>query len=323
LEGNQFNPSGETTTVTPGTYRLYFSNVAGLEAPKSRTVFLAAGRMLEIEAAYGTLEPVISTHALRVAGLGLPYYAPIEVLNLPTLVVVEGLAGSGLEYNPQLRVIQGEPAVIGTFPIRVTATNAGGSDQRDLTLDVRNTATLQLTFDPALGRTADALTPRTLIVPLDTVQEITAKPFRGAVFAGWNGTGIDGLPTISPTIAFIITGNVSLNAQFTGNPFPLLGGEYLGVLSPTLGPVENNGFARVRVSRGGAFTAAVRIGAERRGLIGSFAGDGSARGTLKLRHSAGELAVALNLDVSGVAHQITILLEGAETRIEGVAGQID
>ena len=197
------------------------------------------------------------------------------------------------------------------------------ADQRDFILAVRNTATLQLTFDPALGRTLDALSPSTSIVPLRTFQRITARPYHGAVFAGWTGTGLEGLPTISPTLAFIVPGDASVNALFTGNPFPRLSGQYVGSLSPTLGPMENAGFARVQVSRAGAFTAAVTIDGKRRGLIGSFAGDGSARGKLKLRRTAAELAVRLDLDVSGAADQIAIVLEGSETRIQGVAEQID
>jgi Divergent InlB B-repeat domain/Putative Ig domain len=155
-------------------------------------------------------KPVITSPAMAGGKLNQTFSYTITASGSPTSYGATGLP-PGLSVNPATGLISGTPAATGTFPVRVSASNAGGTGSEPRTLTVNQTYSLAITGSPANGGAfagGGTYDPGTVV----SISETANSGYRAA---GWGGT--DGSKTAAPTHAattITMSGNRTLVANF-------------------------------------------------------------------------------------------------------------
>jgi uncharacterized repeat protein (TIGR02543 family) len=149
---------------------------------------------------------------------------------------------------------------------------------------------------------------------------VVAKPFAGALFAGWTGSRTDA----SPSITFSMTEGFELTANFVPNPFNARSGEYTGVLlDADMGSASAAGTIALTLSRTGAFSGKLKLGGRTFPIIGQLGLDGTA--IVSLARGAVIATIALDVtDASGLAISIQqngVVLDAQLSRIAKAKGQ--
>jgi len=123
---------------------------------------------------------------------------------------------------------------------------------------------------------------------------ITAKPATGNVFSNWTGD----VSSTSPTLTFVMQSNMTIQANFTGSPYPAGKGNYAGLFSPADAGYTNSGFFSATVTDKGKLTAKIQMMGKTYPFTGQFAVDGSLSNSVK-RAKMSPLTVLLTIDFSG------------------------
>jgi hypothetical protein len=102
--------------------------------------------------------------------------------------------------------------------------------------------------------------------------QMTEKPVKGSVFAGWTGD----ITSSQTTLNFMMRSNLVIQANFVPTPFVPAAGRYKGAIEPMVsGQMEAGGTFRARITRMGKFTARLKLGKKVYPLSGAFLADGS------------------------------------------------
>jgi hypothetical protein len=105
---------------------------------------------------------------------------------------------------------------------------------------------------------------------------LTAAPANGWVFANWVRDGM--VAATTRQYSFLLGSNDVLQADFVPNPFLPVAGTYYGLFSVPNDPtVESSGAVAITVTRQGAFSAKLRLGAQSYPFFGGFSITGSSR----------------------------------------------
>jgi hypothetical protein len=132
---------------------------------------------------------------------------------------------------------------------------------------------------------------------INKVYTVKAVPIGNCVFSNWTSTNSLILQPNSASLTFLMSSNLSLQANFVTNPFTAFAGVYNGLFSPTNGVTEaSSGFftATLPASSRGAYSAKLLLGGGSYPFSGTF--DLSLQaGTMVTRSSQTPLAVVLQL----------------------------
>ena len=124
------------------------------------------------------------------------------------------------------------------------------------------------------------------------------------LFNGWTNVTTSNAIARSAKLTFVMTENLALNADFVGNPFPAVAGNYSG-LTIGVGPAQQtNGIATFRVGANGGFSGSVFFEGKAYGLRGAFWNDGTFSTTIA-RRGRSSVSISLQLDVVNGTDQIT------------------
>ncbi|MGP8198612.1 MAG: fibronectin type III domain-containing protein [Limisphaerales bacterium] len=111
---------------------------------------------------------------------------------------------------------------------------------------------------------------------------LTAVAAKGSVFAGWTSNGI--LVASVPKYTFLVESNVMLQASFIPNPFISVAGNYHGLFYVTNDAAEeSSGSFVATVTKAGAYSARLRLGAGSFSLSGAFSVTGAASKSIPRR----------------------------------------
>jgi uncharacterized repeat protein (TIGR03803 family) len=128
---------------------------------------------------------------------------------------------------------------------------------------------------------------------------ITAKPDSQSVFLNWTGNSIT--PTTSPTLTFIMTSNMTLQANFVPNFYLTSGGTYNGLFFDTnhINSSEVGMLANLIVGNQGGYSATLRFAGASYAFSGMFDGAGHAAKTLPISSRlGGPLLVQMDLQAT-------------------------
>ncbi len=133
-----------------------------------------------------------------------------------------------------------------------------------------------------------------------------AKPAKGWIFAGWEGSVVSN----SKRVSFVMEEGATLHAVFVENPYDEIAAVYRGLLRADPLAHSTSGDATLALTKSGAFTAQFTIGGEKLRLHGVFDGTGTFLGKLKGRPA---LDVLLALDTATADAPVTGLLSDGTT----------
>ena len=105
--------------------------------------------------------------------------------------------------------------------------------------------------------------PGRALLEINKVYTVKAAPAADWIFTNWtSGTNTNSLTALSasPTLSFIMSSNLILQANFVTNPFPALAGVYNGLFAPTNGVAEaSSGFFTATLPAGGHGTYSAKL----------------------------------------------------------------
>ncbi len=142
------------------------------------------------------------------------------------------------------------------------------------------------------------------------VYSVTAHPIGNWLFTHWSsGTNTNSLTALpgGASLAFDMSSNLILQANFVADPFIALAGAYNGLFAPTNGVSrENSGFlaAIVPANAHGAYSAKLLLDGGTYPFTGTFDTSGNASKTVS-RAGKTSVSVTLHLDVTGTNDQLT------------------
>lgn len=127
---------------------------------------------------------------------------------------------------------------------------------------------------------------------------LTALPDADNLFVNWTDNNGNVLGT-STALKFTMQDGLSINANFTPNPFTPLVGRYEGLITSSTPSAAGSGRINFQVGPGGGFTCGFNLNGLSRSFTARFSGDGSYNGQI------GQWQITLQLDISGGSDQIT------------------
>jgi cyclophilin family peptidyl-prolyl cis-trans isomerase len=132
---------------------------------------------------------------------------------------------------------------------------------------------------------------------------MTAKPAKGAMFAGWYGLG---KVITTPTIKFNMSTNLVLSAKFVTNYYPSLAAKYNGLFAEsTTNRVESSGFVTIKTTSAGVYSGQLQIAGKTASFSGAF--DYTGHSSLVVTPSKTTNKLTLNLEIDLTNNSGTIL----------------
>jgi hypothetical protein len=125
---------------------------------------------------------------------------------------------------------------------------------------------------------------------------LVATPDTGYLFSNWTGTASGSTPTLS----FLMSSNLSLQAHFVPNPFLRVGGTYNGLFFETNGlQHESSGDFRLRVTSTGNYNVKLRLAGRRYAVKGKLDLEGNATNVI-VRVGITSLTIHWKVDLNGM-----------------------
>ncbi len=235
--------------------------------------------------------PVITSPATAFATRGKPFNYKITARHEPTGFGATNLP-AGLGVNPTTGLISGTPTVAGVVAVQIQATNGSGTDTNPLTLTVSEPSPLTVNI-VGTGTVAPDLNGD--ILDVGRTYKLLAKPGVNQIFAGWSG----GATSLPPALAFVMTPNLSLTANFIPNPFLTRSGKHAAIISST--PVSHaaGGLFQALVSKTGGCSGKLTLGGKAHGFKTTLQADGTSPAITLPRPGGGSVTFTLALDVVG------------------------
>jgi uncharacterized repeat protein (TIGR02543 family) len=129
---------------------------------------------------------------------------------------------------------------------------------------------------------------------------VTATPSAGYVFAGWTGD----ISSTSPTITFVMTDSLALQANFVVSPYPPVAGTYNGLFyEASEVRLPSAGAVNVYLEAGGNYSAWLQLGSARHSFSGKLGLNLSVTNTIT-RSGANPLTVELQAGSGASAGQV-------------------
>ena len=182
------------------------------------------------------------------------------------------IQGNGTNRTLTLRP---QPGKQGVAIITLTVSDGQRSAQSSFQLTVQAGAAPQsvLTVQTqGAGSITPNLNGQSLLI--GTTYSLTAVPSAGNIFTGWTG----GVTSSSPSLKFVMSSNLTLQAGFMTNPFTPLAGQYNGLYYEETGAAPGRaGFLTLKTTGQGTYSGKLYVGAKPLGLSGrlDFAGRGT------------------------------------------------
>jgi uncharacterized repeat protein (TIGR02543 family) len=137
------------------------------------------------------------------------------------------------------------------------------------------------------------------LLEIGRTYRMRAVPGPGQVFAGWTGAASQ-----SQVLTFVMQSNLTFIANFVTNPFPVVSGNYAGLLANTNDVTpDSSGYFNLTVSASGAYSAGMIVAGQRRSWSGKLSLAGDATATIP-RGSLGPLAVTMHVDMTNRTDQV-------------------
>jgi len=144
--------------------------------------------------------------------------------------------------------------------------------------------------------------PNQASLEVNKVYKVTAVPVGNSIFTNWTGganaTNLTPLLPNNATLAFLMSSNLILQANFVPNPFTAVAGVYNGLFSPTNGVTnESSGFftATIPSSSRGAYSARLLLDGGTYPFSGTFGLSGSTQQTVA---RSGQAPVTIDLQIN-------------------------
>jgi hypothetical protein len=123
---------------------------------------------------------------------------------------------------------------------------------------------------------------------------VTAVAGAGQIFSNWEGSVSSSLATLS----FLMQTNMSLQANFIGNPFPAAEGFYSGLFAETNRTHDRSGFMTLTLGDHGAYTASLKRGTNSYGFSDQFSVAGYASRIVMVGGSSWTVTMTLDLEAA-------------------------
>jgi uncharacterized delta-60 repeat protein len=171
-----------------------------------------------------TLAPVIDSSLSVTAPVGQSFSYQISATNLPTTFNATGLP-AGLTCDPGTGLIAGTPTVIGTFPVNISAANAGGTDTEVLSLEVTAAQNPPVITSPLSATATVGQFFTYQITATNSPVSFNADPLADGLQVDQSSGVINGTPATDGTFMITITatnsgGTGSAVLTLTINPAP-------------------------------------------------------------------------------------------------------